>query len=70
MSIEWAPLGMMMGRMMWSEAQEEERVRRCLLLAASGGVAGEDEVSSVLWLEVESRSSGRCLSPLPRVENP
>lgn len=25
MSIEWAPLGMMMGRMMWSEAQEEER---------------------------------------------
>ena len=55
---------------MWSEAQEEEQVRRCLLLAASGGVAGEDEVSSVLWLEVESRSSGRCLSPLPRVENP
>lgn len=57
--------------MMWSEAQEEEEQgRRCLLLAASGGVAGEDEVSSVLWLEVESRSSGRCLSPLPRVENP
>lgn len=55
---------------MWSEAQEEEQVRRCLLLAASEGVAGEDEVSSVLWLEVESRSSGRCLSPLPRVENP
>lgn len=55
--------------MMWSEAQEEQ-VRGCLLLAASGGVAGEDEASGVLWLEVESRSSGRCLSPLPRVENP
>nr|CAI9709691.1 unnamed protein product [Rangifer tarandus platyrhynchus] len=31
--------------MMWSEAQEEQ-VRGCLLLAASGGVAGEDEASA------------------------
>ena len=37
---------------MRSEAQEGEWVRRCLLLAASGGVAGEDEAPSVLWLEV------------------
>ncbi|CAN0527251.1 unnamed protein product [Rangifer tarandus platyrhynchus] len=51
--------------MMWSEAQEEQ-VRGCLLLAASGGVAGEDEASGVLWLEVESRSSGRGPNSLPR----
>lgn len=38
------------------EAWEEQQERRPLLLAASGRVAGEEEVPGVLKLEVESRS--------------
>lgn len=39
-------------------AQEEQQARRLLLLAGSGRVACEEEVPSVLKLEVELRDQG------------